>query len=513
MEPAIPLYEEALVLAGPLGIDPAVTAYLMTSLGKCYQIHGNLEKALEWCERSLVSCEERNDHSGAARSLLTTCRIHYLQGNKAEMFDHTERGLEKAKQAGDSFRIGEALAFLGYIYITSAPDKVDQGIAHLHESVAILDQLGDKIGLQNCYNLLGNAQTMQGDFLPARTTFEQNQKICFEVGMRDDEIICYLNLAICGLEMGDFEEGAAAAQSAYAYALMNQNKFYIGLALILEATAKSYLGEYKGAVALFERALALALEAKNKYVESLVMQYKVETYLVLGHLGEAKAAAKRLIALIQETGDTSPESRMKAFLGEIVGRQGDLGGGREYIQLAISAAMVSRAKGIQVRALKVDAWISLQAGEWAEAKELALQALEQATAIGAKYLVAELEGILGEIALATRASDPTEHWERMEDLARAMKSDLLLAQALFGQAATLGNPMRAVPLVKQAQDLLKGLLENLDDDSRICFANLRERNRILEGDFINGYKPKARDINIKVSLPGIKLGQNVWGLT
>jgi hypothetical protein len=101
----------------------------------------------------------------------------------------------------------------------------------------------------------------------------------------------------------------------------------------------------------------------------------------------------------------------------------------------------------------------------------------------------------------------------MEDMARGMKSDLLLAQALFGQAATLGNPMRAVPLVKEAQDLLKGLMANLDDDSRICFANLRERNRILEGDFINGYKPKARDINIKVSLPGIKLGQNVWGLS
>jgi tetratricopeptide (TPR) repeat protein len=294
---------------------------------------------------------------------------------------------------------------------------------------------------------------------------------------------------------------------------MNQNKFSIALALIMEATAKSYLGEYKGAIALIDRALSLALEAQNKYVESLVMKYKVEMYLVLGHLGEAKTAAKKLIALIQETGDTSPESRMKAFLGEIVGRQGDLGGGREYIQLAISSAMLAHDKGIQARALKVDAWISLQAGEWAEAKELAERALVLSREIGARYLVAELEGILGEIALATRANDPTPHWEAMEGLAREMKSDLLLAQALFGQAATLGNPMRAVPLVKQAQDLLKALLENLDDDSRICFANLRERNRILEGDFINGFKPRARDISIKVSLPGIKLGQNVWGLS
>ena len=49
----------------------------------------------------------------------------------------------------------------------------------------------------------------------------------------------------------------------------------------------------------------------------------------------------------------------------------------------------------------------------------------------------------------------------------------------------------SVTRVQEAQKLLHALLEPLDEDTRLCFGNLRERARILEGDFVGGFRPSS----------------------
>ena len=499
------VYAEALPLAERLAPAAEVSA-LLTSYGKCHQMLGDLPEALAWCTKALALAELAGDQAGQARSLLTSCRIHFYRGSKGEAARDTKRALAIARAIRDPFREAEAMAFLGYISIASGPETIAEGVEHLDQAVAILTAQNDKIGLQNAYNLLGNAQNMLGDPLAARATFERNLQICLELGLRADELVSYLNLAICGSELGDYEQAVAYAVSAKERAQQNNDAFHTGLSLILEALPKCYLGQFTGSLDLADRALAMAVEAKNKYVEAIAMQYKVEMGLVIGHLGMAKSTAKGLIALIKETGNTEPEIRMNVCLGEIVARQGDLGGGREYVKLALEEALAAGAKSMEARALKVRAWIAVQTGEWAEAKADAEAALGLARKLGMKYLIAEAEGILGEIALATRQGDAMYHFENMEDLASITKSDLLLAMAIFGQAAAIGSPMKAVPMVQRAQKLLHALLAPLDEDTRLCFGNLRERARILEGDFVGGFRPRSAQIDVKVSLPGIKLG-------
>ncbi len=499
------VYAEALPLAEKL-VSATEVAALITSLAKCHQMIGNLPEALAYCAKSLALAELAGDRAGAARSLLTSCRIHFYRGSRGEAAADTSRALAIARAIGDPFREAEAMAFLGYISIATGPETIAAGIDYLDRAIAILTAQNDKIGLQNALNLLGNAQNMLGDPLAARATFERNLQICMELGLRADELVSYLNLAICASELGDFEQSVAFAVDAKERAELNHDTFHTGLSLILEALPKCYLGQFTGSLDLADRALTMAIEAKNKYVEAIAMQYKVEMCLVIGHLGMAKTSAKELIALIKETGNTEPEIRMNVCLGEIVARQGDLGGGGEYVKLALEEARAAGAKSMEARALKVRAWIAVQTGEWAEAKSDAEVALALARKLGMKYLIAELEGVLGEIALATRQGDAMYHFENMEDLATITKSDLLLAMAQFGQAAAIGSPMQAVPLVQKAQALLQALLAPLDEDTRLCFGNLRERSRILEGDFVGGFRPRSATIDMKVSLPGIKLG-------
>ncbi|MDB5098160.1 MAG: hypothetical protein JWM80_2581 [Cyanobacteria bacterium RYN_339] len=475
-------FGEAIPLAEELG-ETFHLGRMLTSMGKVFQMSNDYPSALTYTGRSEEVCEAGGDKPGLARCLLTSCRINFFSGKQGEALEQTLRALALAKDADVKTYIGEALGFIGLMYVSSDPDKLEEGANNLNESVAILTELGDKIGLNNSLNLLGNAQNMQGDFLDAWGTFQQNQKICAEIGLKDEEIFALLNLAITAFELGHFADAIKMALEANKLATELNSKFPLGMAMTLEAAASAFTGQMGRARDLAQEALDLSREIKNKYLEALVMQYQVEILLYLGRLDEAKVTGEQLFALIKETGNTEPESRLQALIGEIQGRQGDPDASLEQIELALKASEAAHAKGIQVRALKAKSWWSLQAGKIQEAGELSERALAIANRIGAKFQTVQIRGLLGEIGLA--GGDPSgaaKHFQAQQAAAEEMGSGLYRASALFGQAATNPHAKSSKAQVVEAQKLLKNQCEALDADGRTCFLSLPERQRIVDGN-------------------------------
>ncbi|MFP5504063.1 MAG: hypothetical protein ACLGIN_16380, partial [Candidatus Sericytochromatia bacterium] len=459
---------------------------------KVYQMLNKYPEALEYCARSYEVCMANGDKAGAARCLLTSCRVNFFSGKGGDAVKQTEEALALAREADVKVYIGEALAFLGYIYVASDPDKLQEGVDNLNSSLAILTELGDKIGLNNSYNLLGNGQNAQGDLTDAWGSFQANLKICTEIGLKDEEIFALLNLAITAFEMGNFADAVKMATDANAIATALNSKFPLGMAYTLEAAAAAYMGEMTRARDLANQALELSREIANKYLETLVLQYQVEIFLYLGRTDEAKAAGTALEAMIKETGNTEPESRLQAFMAEILGREGQKDAAFEQVETSLKAATAAHAKGMQVRALKVLSWLKQLNGQGAEAKADAEKALAIAEKIGAKFQRAQLLGILGEVALSGgQQAEGLKRFEAMKVAGDELGSKLIRAMGLFGLSAANGTAKAAKSQLVESQKLLKSLVEGLDEEGKKAFFSLAERQRIVDGDTQSLSRPVA----------------------
>ncbi len=475
-------FGDAIPLAEELG-EQFHLGRMLTSMAKVFQMLNDYPEALKYTDRSIEVCLAGGDKAGAARCLLTSCRINFFTGKLPEAIEQTNQALGLAREADVKTYIGEALGFIGLMYVSSDPDKLEEGESNLKDSVSILTELGDKIGLNNSYNLLGNAQNMQGNLIDAWETFQQNKKICVEIGLKDEEIFALLNLAITAFELGNFADAIKMAKEANVIATALSSKFPLGMAYTLEAAASAYAGDLTKAKDLAQQALELSREIKNKYLEALVLQYQLEILFYLGRLDEGKETGDTLTILIKETGNTEPESRMQAMLGEILGRQGQPEPGKELIDLAVAASFNAHAKGIQVRALKARAWWEMQAGQMAEAKATAEQALPISEKIGSKFQTAQIRGLLGEIAVKS-ADGPAAiaHFQAMQKVAEELGSTLFRAMALYGQAAAAPTGKTAKQQSTEAMKLVKNLGDSLDEESRKLFFSLPERARVQAAD-------------------------------
>jgi tetratricopeptide (TPR) repeat protein len=208
------LLAEAIPLAEELGRD-VLLGRMLTSLAKSHQVLTEYADALSHAGRSVEVCEAAGDLAGLARALMTVGRVHFFQGSLADAVTYTERAITAGRASGDTTILGFAYGMGGYFYVASGqPDKLDEGVRFLNESLALLEATGDRMGLINSLVFLGNAQVMLGDYPDAWTSFLRVRTITFETGSKDDEIVALVNLATTALELGDCHEAILRAKEA-----------------------------------------------------------------------------------------------------------------------------------------------------------------------------------------------------------------------------------------------------------------------------------------------------------
>lgn len=478
-EEAKVVYEQAIPLAEKLRENQQL-GRMLTSAAKVSQMGNDYPTALDLTRRSLEVCLTQEDFAGAARCLLTSGRINYFVGKLTEAGEQIHQALEMARSADEPAYLGEALGFLGLMYVSGDPDKLSEGEENLKQSVEILAELGDRVGLSNSYNLLGNSQNMQGNFEAAWDTFQLNKKICIEIGMRDEEIFASLNLAITAFELGRFQDAAQLAAEANALATKMNAKFPLGMAYTLEAASRTFLGDVEKGLDLVQAALELAREIKNTYVEALVLQYQLEIQLHMGLLNEACTTGETLTALIKETGNSEPESRMQALYGEVLVRLGETETGAKLVEQALASAQKAHAKGIQGRAMRALAWCRMRQGRLEEAQHIATTALAITNKIGARFQSLQVLLLQGELAIRQgNLAVAAEVFETAKRSAENQANPLMRALALHGLASAHPYQRTSKQQLIEAQRTLRRLLETLEPDAKETFLSLPERQRVV----------------------------------
>ena len=469
---------------------------------------GQIEETLAACEQAYPLSMAAGDEAEAARCLLTKARQQFFKGAVASALATTEEALKLANAADARIFAAEAQAYKGYLFISSKSDRLQEGIQHLHAAIALTSELGDKIGLLYCYNFLGTAQNLQGDYADALVSFLQTERLSYEVGIPDEEFFALANLALVAYRLGLFAQAERQAEELAGIAEARDKPFHMAIAKMLQGVITGGLGDFDAGRGLLVEAGAIAETLKHNYLRSMVLQHQTEALLLQGRLSEARQAAEALQALMKETGNTEQEGEVAALLGEILARQGEHEIARAMLDRALSTAITFQAKGAQVRALKGQAWIGAREGRWEEAAATAEKALALASQINMRYLQAELEGLRGELALASGAEGAPAHFAAMAELALEVGNPLLLAQARFGQAAAAPYEETAPALAAEAKELVETTGSVLAEEGRQAMSALLEIKRVEEGNYVGFSLPLVS----KSTKPTQPLSQGMWGM-
>lgn len=487
---AVALYERACELAQA---DKPLLAYMLTSSGKCLQMSNKYAEAEQFYQSALDLYQGLEEPAGKLRALTSLARCQSVVGNRARAEKLYLQALEEAEAAGDRPSLGESLGMLGLMIVSNEPARIQDGIAYLERSVALRKEMGDKIGLNDSYSLLGNAYIALGQFPKAKEAFTRNQRLCFECGLADEELFALINLSIVALEMGECRRARDLAVSARDRSDASGSRFCYALAIALEALARTYMADLTDAIDRMEEAMAIARELKNKYLEINILVWYAEALLLFGRLTDSVDVAHQATALMEELGYREFEPRLLVFQAEVHGRLAEREEAHGLLKRAHDLARENQNAGMIARVLKTLSWLYLQEKNPLQARDHARQALDVATGIQAAYLVGEAHWLIGEVDLAAGQDEQaTRALLKALDEGERTESPHLQCLALFCLARASDDEVRTREYLFQARDMLRAQLAQLSDLDREDYLALAERWRVDRGELVFAEKARAQ---------------------
>lgn len=508
-------YEAALAIAEELD-QTAQKSPILTGLGIVHQIRSRYPQAVECLQRALSSARLRSGsdpagkHAGDAadpvveelRAMGSLYRVHHAKGDATRAIQLAEEAIGLSRQVGQSRFLSDGLSFLGLLYVSTSPERIPMGMEYLNEAIGLKQRIGDRRGLNDAYMLLGNAQLALGHLEDALASFQENQRICRELGIVDDEVCSYLNLGIADLELGHFDEAFSQAQVAHRMARDGGNTTFQGMGLALMALSAAYQGLLSRGRGQLDEALGLA--EGNDYLAFFVRMIRMEYRLLMGDClgaltegGEAEAAQKR--ANIEEYPICSL-TRLSLLRGQVHLVLGEFPAAREALGTAMEQAKRSQNQAILARVYLAAGHLALAYGDLAEATEHAGQALQWARANGTEGTLCEALILTARLVARTKpeaAQEVDVYLQEALHLAERQDCPHLLAQCLYTMArlgAQLGarNSVTAAAL-RQAQEIQANLVRSLASEDAEQFLAIDHRWRIQQGDLSPDETPSFQD--------------------
>lgn len=453
-----------------LGPDPVTAGVIRTNYAVCAQIRSNYADALERLAEARKTLEA--EPAEWLRCLTFQARNHYFKGETDQAIAVCEEALPKARSAGHPLRLSGVLGFLGMLYALAA-NRPHEGVELLIEALEVSEPLGDKVGLNDTLNLLGNAKLACGDILGAEAAFARTLTLSRETGARGELVAAHINLALVAHERGRAETAIMEAERAREEAAAIGNSVYQGIATVALAAAKAASTELDEAFDLLDEVEKQLEREPNAYLRTMWRSFGSEVQLLSGDFLEASLWAELALEDGKKTGNPEFDERAALVLAEALLRLGEGESAR---------AALDGFDGPHARYLM--AAIALKAGHLNDADRLGAEALMEATERHAERLMLRTRLLLAEVAFSRGdVSGARIHFEDAAEVARDCGATLLECFANFGLAACAGRNPEGYALLRQVRMALGTLLERLSVRAAENLLSLEEPWRIQQGDF------------------------------
>jgi tetratricopeptide (TPR) repeat protein len=225
------------------------------NLGLVYKNFGDIRKAIEFYEQSLVIEREIGDRRGEGNTLGNLGNAYRRLGDKRKAVEFHEQALVVSREIGDRRGEGADLGSLGNAYLELR--DVHKSIEFYKQALAINREIGDRRGEGNALGNLGIAYRQLGDARKAIEFHEQALVIDREIGDRRGEGNDFGNLGIAYFSLGDARKAIEFHEQALVIDREIGDRRGEGNALWNSALALDKLGERAQAIARAEAALKI----------------------------------------------------------------------------------------------------------------------------------------------------------------------------------------------------------------------------------------------------------------
>ncbi|MEO7327818.1 MAG: tetratricopeptide repeat protein [Minicystis sp.] len=249
------LIERYLRLLEALPDSSEERAGILTSLGHCYGVRGDLDKALEHFERALGMSDALDFAEGQASAYGGLGHVHGLLNDLGKSIACYQRSREIFEALGDRPQEAAALGNVGIAYRKYG--ELSRAIDYLEQALAIQEELGLLEGQASTLLGLGLCLRDIGEIKSALEYFEQALKLEEMLGNRRGQAIALGNIG--NTQRTDEQLDKAIATLKRALALYEELQMLGGQAAALGNLGSCYrtAGDYDAAIDHLQRALSL----------------------------------------------------------------------------------------------------------------------------------------------------------------------------------------------------------------------------------------------------------------
>ncbi len=421
----------------------------------------DLEEALAWArgERtSLLACLDYAVRTGQHAQVMTlTASIAGLlrrDGPWAEAIGRHASAVEAARRLGDRLGLANALNDMGDLWRMTG-GWAAAGKA-LEQALAVYRELGDQLGQANALHDLGTGHRLTGDYRAAGKALEQALSIYRELGDRRGQ-------ANALSELGAARPGYLAAAEALEQALSIYRELGDRRG---QASTLNFLGtvwcqadDYPAAAAAQEQALGICRELGDRLGQAHTMRGLATVWRLTGDYESAEQALEQALGIYRDLGARNGEAHALHDQGIVWRLTGDYEAAEQALEQALGLFVSLGARSGEAGALHDLGIVRRRMGDY----PAAVQALERSLGVYREVGLRDAEArtlnergtlhrLMGELAQAE------ESHRRALELARAVGTSRNEAAALAGLARcalAVGDAAQAGPLLGEAFEIFQ----------------------------------------------------------
>jgi signal transduction histidine kinase/tetratricopeptide (TPR) repeat protein len=417
-----------------------------------------------------------------ANQLIAEAHRHFDEGADDAGRALADEALAAARVSNDEALLGAAYLAAGRGRTHGPTEQVAVGVEHLSEAIRCGEAVGDRQGVVAAYRLLAQAHVALGELEPARACLLQHRELAREEGLDQHVLDATADLADLALGMGAFEEAMAEVAAIEPHLLESDSRELWARAIAVRAVALLFLGYVHDPLRLLDQAQRTAMTLQSPALELHIYEQLVPAMLFLGRYNRAAELCERAIALAVSRGETVRSLELQVAAAEVAWRTGDGDRAARLCSEVYQRAAELWSLRTQALACLGLARFALGAERLDEADTLARGGLYLSVSAGNQRLLAELQLIVGEVALRRGELDAAEEaFDEALSAADTMNSPHHRALALFGLGRCAPDIQSLNVLRAQATENLNVYLEQLSAMGKRDFLRHDERRLVLEG--------------------------------
>jgi tetratricopeptide (TPR) repeat protein len=182
------------------------------------------------------------------------------------------------------------------------------------QALAIARDSGDRYGEGSALANLGNCHDSLGDYRQAIDLYTRRLTIARDTGDRQGEGVALTGLGICHYRFGDYRQAIDLYTQRLAIARDSGDRYGEGLTLGNLGNCHHSLGGYRQAIDLHTQALAIARDTGDRYGEANAVGYLGRAWLASDNPRRAAALLHEAASIADTTGNVEPAVEARSWL-------------------------------------------------------------------------------------------------------------------------------------------------------------------------------------------------------